>query len=213
MADPATNVSAPARATPMSPSASPEVISTTPSASLIAPACTGTRTALQRQTDVKKLNLALRGDLDWIVMKCLEKDRTRRYDTASGLAADIHRHLANEPVVARPPKRLYRFQKSVRRNKLAFAAGTTLATLENLDLELETAKLTGRHDVTVGIVAKHGLTAAAPHLVKLTAFWCRALLDVPNYIDYMLMWMFGGAEDEYRAVGPNVPGSGLASAR
>jgi hypothetical protein len=52
---------------------------------------------------VAKLVHQLQGDLDWIVMKCLEKDRTRRYDTANGLAMDIQRHLANEPVVARPP--------------------------------------------------------------------------------------------------------------
>src|SRR6185503_15015060 len=67
----------------------------------------------RRQTDVGKLAHQLRGDLDWIVMKCLEKDRTRRYDTANGLAADIQRHLSNEPIVARPPSASYRFQKLV----------------------------------------------------------------------------------------------------
>ena len=66
-------------------------------------------------------------DLDWIVMKCLEKDRARRYETANGLASDIQRHLKNEPVVACPPSNLYRFQKLVRRNKLAFAAGAGIA--------------------------------------------------------------------------------------
>src|ERR1044071_9119128 len=66
-------------------------------------------------------------DLDWIVMKCLEKDRARRYETANGLATDINRHLNNEPVVARPPSQFYRFQKSVQRNKLAFGAATTVA--------------------------------------------------------------------------------------
>src|SRR5262245_38229032 len=55
-------------------------------------------------------------------MKCLEKDRPRRYETANGLAMDIQRHLNNDPVAARPPSRLYRLQKLVRRNKLAFAA-------------------------------------------------------------------------------------------
>ena len=64
----------------------------------------------------------VRGDLDWIVMKCLEKDRTRRYDTASNLAADVQHHLDHEPIAARPPSRLYRFGKLVRRNKGAFAA-------------------------------------------------------------------------------------------
>jgi hypothetical protein len=56
-------------------------------------------------------------------MKCLEKDRQRRYDTANGLAADLKRHLINEPVVARPPTAAYKFQKAFRRNKLVFAAG------------------------------------------------------------------------------------------
>jgi WD40 repeat protein/tRNA A-37 threonylcarbamoyl transferase component Bud32 len=69
----------------------------------------------------------VRGDLDWIVMKCLEKDRTRRYETANGLAMDIQRHLRNETIVARPPSATYRFQKLVRRNKLAFTAVTGIA--------------------------------------------------------------------------------------
>jgi WD40 repeat protein/serine/threonine protein kinase len=68
------------------------------------------------------LTKAVRGDLDWIVMKCLEKNRIRRYDTANGLAADLKRHLDNEPVVARPPSMAYRFQKAWRRNKITFTA-------------------------------------------------------------------------------------------
>jgi hypothetical protein len=72
--------------------------------------------------DRKELIQRLRGDLDWIVMKALEKDRRRRYDTASTLAQDIERHLGHEPVIARPPSRVYRFQKLVRRNRLTFAA-------------------------------------------------------------------------------------------
>jgi serine/threonine protein kinase len=78
-----------------------------------------TTTASHRSSDAPKLIHLLKGDLDWIVMKCLEKDRTRRYDTANGLAMDIKRHLNNEPVVARPPNQIYRFQKMVRRNKAA----------------------------------------------------------------------------------------------
>jgi eukaryotic-like serine/threonine-protein kinase len=69
----------------------------------------------------------LRGDLDWIVMKCLEKDRSRRYPTANGVAADLQRHLDNEPVTARPPTTLYRFKKAWRRNRLAFTAFTSIA--------------------------------------------------------------------------------------
>src|ERR1044071_8740517 len=86
-----------------------------------------TTTAKRRSADKSKLLHQLKGDLDWIVMKCLEQDRKRRYETANGLAADINRHLNNEPVVARPPSQFYRFQKSVQRNKLAFGAATTVA--------------------------------------------------------------------------------------
>ena len=81
-----------------------------------------TTVAKYRQADPSKLTHSLRGDLDWIVMKTLEKDRTRRYETVNGLAADIQRYLQNEPVVARPPGNLYRLQKMVRRNKLLFVA-------------------------------------------------------------------------------------------
>jgi serine/threonine protein kinase/regulation of enolase protein 1 (concanavalin A-like superfamily) len=87
-----------------------------------------TTTAKHRHTDAPKLIHVVRGDLDWIVMKCLEKDRTRRYETANGFAADIQRHLQNEPVVARPPSNLYRFQKLVRRNKFAVASACALMT-------------------------------------------------------------------------------------
>jgi serine/threonine protein kinase/WD40 repeat protein len=76
------------------------------------------------------LRKAVRGDLDWIVMKCLEKDRTRRYDTANGLATDVARHLSDEPVVARPPSAAYRLQRAWRRNKAVFmAAGMVAASL------------------------------------------------------------------------------------
>ena len=69
----------------------------------------------------------LRGDLDWVVMRCLEKDRRRRYDTPNELVADIERHLKNEPIIARPPTLIYRVQKLVRRNQLVIAAGTAVA--------------------------------------------------------------------------------------
>ncbi len=81
-----------------------------------------TAVAQHRQLEAPKLIHALSGDLDWIVMKALEKDRTRRYETANGFALDIQRHLDNEPVLARPPSTLYRFQKLARRNKTMFAA-------------------------------------------------------------------------------------------
>jgi len=83
----------------------------------------------RRLLQMKELIPLLRGDVDWIVMKCLEKDRTRRYETANGLASDIQRHLNNEAVLARPPSATYRFQKMVRRNKLVFGAITSVAAV------------------------------------------------------------------------------------
>ena len=85
-----------------------------------------TTTATRRSADTSKLLHQLKGDLDWIVMKCLEKDRARRYETANGLATDLKRHLNNEPVSARPPSAAYRFQKAFRRNKLAFIAASAV---------------------------------------------------------------------------------------
>jgi serine/threonine protein kinase len=81
----------------------------------------------QAKSQILNLKSKIENDLDWIVMKCLEKDRTRRYDTANGLAADLKRHLNNEPVTACPPGAAYRFGKFVRRYKFAFAAGSAVA--------------------------------------------------------------------------------------
>ena len=73
--------------------------------------------ARMRRADPRKLRTLLRGDLDWIVMKALEKDRTRRYETANALAVDVGRHLSNEPVTAARPSSVYRLQKYIQRNK------------------------------------------------------------------------------------------------
>ncbi|MCI0534563.1 MAG: protein kinase, partial [Verrucomicrobiales bacterium] len=70
---------------------------------------------------------AIDADLDWIVMKCLEKDRSRRYETASGLAADLQRHMNNQPVLARPPSAAYQLGKAFQRNRLAFTAVLAVA--------------------------------------------------------------------------------------
>jgi serine/threonine protein kinase len=86
-----------------------------------------TKTASDRQAEPHRLASMLSGDLDWIVMKALEKDRQRRYETANGLALDIQRHLNHEPVMARPPSRFYRLRKLVRRNRVVFAAGSAVA--------------------------------------------------------------------------------------
>ncbi len=86
-----------------------------------------TTTAMRRSVESSKLVNLLRGDLDWIVLKCLEKDRNRRYETANGLAADLTRYLSDEPVVARPPSTLYRLQKAWRRNRAAYSTGIAIA--------------------------------------------------------------------------------------
>lgn len=86
--------------------------------------------AALRQTEPKKLMALLRGELDWVVMKCLEKQRDRRYETANALARDIQRYLADEAVEARPPSTGYRMKKFVQRNKAqVMAAGLLLLAL------------------------------------------------------------------------------------
>jgi len=85
------------------------------------------RIATNRRVEPKRLGTMLRGELDWIVMKALEKDRARRYESASGLASDIRRHLDGEAVVAAPPSTSYRFRKFVRRNRALVSAGAAVA--------------------------------------------------------------------------------------
>ena len=83
--------------------------------------------AAHRNIEPRRPSGLVRGELDWIVMKALEKDRNRRYDTASGLAADLRRYLDDQPVLAGPPSAAYRFRKFARRNKVALAMATVVA--------------------------------------------------------------------------------------
>jgi serine/threonine protein kinase/tetratricopeptide (TPR) repeat protein len=83
--------------------------------------------AAQRHTEPKRLGTIVRGELDWIVMKALEKDRQRRYETANGLALDIHRYLAGEAVGAAPPSTSYRFKKFIRRNRATVTFASAVA--------------------------------------------------------------------------------------
>jgi len=90
----------------------------------------GDDAAARRRSDPLRLAARLKGDLDWIVLKALEKDRTKRYQTANALALDVKRHLADEPVAAGPPSATYRMGKFVRRHKTSVgAAGLVLAVL------------------------------------------------------------------------------------
>jgi len=85
-----------------------------------------TETASNRRSEPARLAGLLRGDLDWITMKALEKDRTRRYATANTLSMDIRRHLSNEPVLASPPSAAYRAGKFIRRHRLGGSASRYL---------------------------------------------------------------------------------------
>jgi serine/threonine protein kinase len=86
-----------------------------------------TTAAAQRRTQPRQLVRAVRGELDWIVVKCLEKDRNRRYETANSLARDVERYLHDEPVLACPPSVAYRLRKFTRRNKLVITSATLVA--------------------------------------------------------------------------------------
>src|SRR5437868_5775493 len=83
----------------------------------------------QRQTEPAKLTKLVRGELDWIVMKALEKERGRRYETANSLARDVERYLHDEPVEACPPTALYRFRKFRRRHKAALVTAVLLTVM------------------------------------------------------------------------------------
>jgi eukaryotic-like serine/threonine-protein kinase len=100
-----------------------------PSSRLTEHSHTLTDVAKRRHVDPAKLPAAIRGDLDWIVMRCLEKDRTRRYESAGGLVMDIAHHLAGEPVTAAPPNRAYRLRKFVSRNRAAVLTAAAIALL------------------------------------------------------------------------------------
>jgi tetratricopeptide (TPR) repeat protein len=86
-----------------------------------------TTAAEQRRTDLPGLARMLRGDLDWVVMKALEKDRTRRYETANAMRQDLERYLGNEPVSASPPGTIYRMRKFMRRNRAVVGVGAAVA--------------------------------------------------------------------------------------
>jgi tetratricopeptide (TPR) repeat protein len=88
-----------------------------------------TAAATNRHTEPRRLASVLRGDLDWVTMRALEKDRTRRYQTVNALAAEVRRYLNNEPVAAGPPSAVYRTRKFVRRHRFGVAAAATLVLL------------------------------------------------------------------------------------
>ena len=150
--------------------------------------------AALRQTEPRKLMTMLRGDLDWVVMKCLEKERDRRYETASGLARDIERYLANEVVEARPPSAGYRLRKFASRHKgQVVAAGLVLLSLvlgmvgttwgliraarantalaaANADLTTANAKVQARYNLAVDAIKTFHTGVSEDFLLKQNQF-------------------------------------------
>jgi serine/threonine protein kinase len=127
--------------------------------------------AERRQSAPPALIRSVRGDLDWIVMKALEKDRARRYETANGLALDVQRYLANEPILARPPSKLYKLQKTVQRNRLLFAGLGVIALLLVAGLIVVSASLAGeRRSRREAQVARARAEAAASKSQQVTKF-------------------------------------------
>ena len=134
--------------------------------------------AKHRQVEPGQLCKIIRGDLDWVVMKALEKDRTRRYETPNELAMDVERHLANEPVVAGPPSSLYRLRKFVRRNRTGVLFAFLLVTVLVIGLAL----------ATVGFVqasrersrAQANFQSAREAVDEMTRVAEKELVDVPG---------------------------------
>ena len=130
--------------------------------------------------DPEKIDGILRGDLDWVVMKAIEKDRSRRYETANGLAEDIKRFLRNEPVTAAAPSASYRLRKFARRNKgqLAAAAAVIVALLTGTTVSIWQAGVARREaETTKKTIAE--LRASAPAFLALA----QAQIDRGDYKD------------------------------
>jgi serine/threonine protein kinase/tetratricopeptide (TPR) repeat protein len=133
-----------------------------------------TTASTNRRSEPRQLSRLLRGELDWVVMRCLEKDRNRRYETASALAADVRRYLADEPVQACPPSAAYRLGKLVRRHRgpvlaaslvvLALVAGTI-----GTGIGLVRAVRAGRGEAVQRRLAEGNATAARQRVADLEA--------------------------------------------
>jgi eukaryotic-like serine/threonine-protein kinase len=143
-----------------------------PSTRLSANTDTIASVAANRRTEPRRLDGIIRGELDWIVMKALEKDRQRRYETANGLAMDIRRYLSGEAVVAAPPSTAYRFKKFIRRNRvmvtgvgsvavaLVAGFGTALWQAREASLQRDAAVLAGQKEAQQRAEAEQQRTRA-----------------------------------------------------
>ncbi len=128
-------------------------------------------TARRRQSTPAALVRSVQGDIDWIVMKALEKDRSRRYETANGLALDVQRYLANEPILARPPSKLYKLKKTAQRNRLLFTGMGFIALLLISGLIVVSMSLAGeRRSRLEAEVAQLKAEAASSKSQQVTTF-------------------------------------------
>jgi len=111
--------------------------------------------AARRQIEPAKLSRLVRGDLDWIVLKALEKDRNRRYETANGMAMDVQRHLADEPVLACPPSAAYRLRKFARKHRAGLAAAAAFAVIMLLGVAVSAWQaIRARHAEQLAVAAR-----------------------------------------------------------
>lgn len=128
--------------------------------------------AQARQVEPARWASLLRGDLDWIAIKAMDKDRNRRYQTANGLALDVQRYLDDEPILARPPSRLYRFGKIVRRNRIVFLAAGLVAICLLVNSVVSTwlylREREARRRATTAEQQKNSLQLEAEHLRQVT---------------------------------------------
>ncbi len=134
-----------------------------------------TSIAHRRHTDRSALARQLRGDLDWITLKAMEKDRTRRYASTTEFAADIQRHLHNEPVLASPPSLTYRFAKLVRRCPGLILGVTAVVAVVVLGLLLVTQRIQKSHDDILAFVREGTLRTEAKQWGKAEAAFRQAI--------------------------------------
>jgi tetratricopeptide (TPR) repeat protein len=145
-------------------------------------AALATTIAERRRTDPRHLVQSIRGELDWIVMKCLEKERNRRYETPNSLARDIERYLHDEPVQACPPSAAYRLRKFARRNKALLAGGGAIAAALVVGLGLATWQYyratteSARAKAVSGLVQEI-LASSNPDKTKGSGYTVREALD------------------------------------
>ncbi len=135
--------------------------------------------AAKRKTEPRKLGTIVRGELDWIVMRALEKDRTRRYESASALMVDVQRYMGGEAVLAAPPSAAYQFQKFVRRNRGAVSAAAAVAGALTLGVVAFAwqAKVAGE-ERDRAVTAERETTARANELRKVSEFQAEMLKGI-----------------------------------